>query len=456
MPDADTTRDRLSANTIPLQQRVVGMRPDLSAHHQTAPTHSKSGDETVRSLRRPPSGLGKHLGLTLLTAGVGLVAFEWAKEWLLSDITKWQSHALTIGVGTLVAGLASGVAWRNRQRLNTQVLTARQQAAESVRTSEEGFRNLIEGSLQGILIHREGTALFVNQTYADIFGYATPDELLQMDSLAPLIPPHEWDRLLRNHDARLAGETVPAHYEYEGIRKDGSRVWLDMIARVVSWEGQPATETVVVDMTARKQIEASLRENEARFRSLVEGSIQGLSVLDSDGIRVFVNPSCAAIFGFDDPQVLLGRPVTERIAPHERARLRHNSLLRYQGKDAPGRYVYQALHKDGSLIWLEVMATVIEWDGQPAQLITMRDITERRRLEDHLRQSQKMEAIGTLAGGIAHEFNNALSAILGLYGPHAARPRTREQDLVQLAGSVQGGQPVQGLRAADPGFQSPE
>ncbi len=133
-------------------------------------------------------------------------------------------------------------------------------ANRALRDSEERFRNLIEGSLQGILIHRGHQALFVNQAYANIFGYATPDAIYALDSLMMLVASDEQERLTGYQKARWAGEPVPDHYEYQGVRQDGERIWLDMQVRVVIWEGA-AIQSTVVDITERRCLEAQLRQS---------------------------------------------------------------------------------------------------------------------------------------------------------------------------------------------------
>src|SRR5215475_8190574 len=108
------------------------------------------------------------------------------------------------------------------------VVRQRTHTDEALRESEARFRDLIESSLQGILIHRDDQALFVNQAYADIFGYETPHAIARLETLEALIAPSKLDRLRRYRHDRLAGKEVPTHYEYQGIRQDGSLVWLDM------------------------------------------------------------------------------------------------------------------------------------------------------------------------------------------------------------------------------------
>jgi len=142
---------------------------------------------------------------------------------------------------------------------NTAVLLLRAQQAEAaLRASEVRCLDLVEGSIQGVIVHRQFRPLFVNPSYAALFGY-TLAEILAMDSILGLYAPHEHARLQGYHEARLRGEAAPAYYECQGVHKDGVRIWLEMRTQVVDWEGLPATQAAVVDVTARKRAEEEVR-----------------------------------------------------------------------------------------------------------------------------------------------------------------------------------------------------
>src|SRR5882724_1344499 len=133
-----------------------------------------------------------------------------------------------------------------------------QQAESALRASESRFRDLVEGSIQGVMVHRHFQPLFVNPAYAALFGH-TLAEMLAMDSTLGLYAPDEHARLQVYHEAQLRGEAAPAYYECQGVRKDGVRIWLEMRTQVVDWEGLPATQAAVVDVTARKRAEEEVR-----------------------------------------------------------------------------------------------------------------------------------------------------------------------------------------------------
>jgi len=127
-----------------------------------------------------------------------------------------------------------------------------------LRASETRFRALIEESIQGVMIHRDDTILFCNQAYADMHGYPNPESVVALQSVARLEAPDERERLAGYGRARQAGGSVPARYEYRGLRHDGLEFWLENRVSLVEWEDGRALQSIVVDITQRKRAEQEL------------------------------------------------------------------------------------------------------------------------------------------------------------------------------------------------------
>jgi len=134
-------------------------------------------------------------------------------------------------------------------------------AEQALRESEERFRNLIEGSIQGIHVHQNGKILFANQAVADIFGYDSPEDILALDSVLALLAPGERQRLWQVAQARLRGEDVPNRQSYQGMRRDGSTIWVESMVSLVNWRGETAIQSTIVDITERRQAEEALKQS---------------------------------------------------------------------------------------------------------------------------------------------------------------------------------------------------
>lgn len=144
----------------------------------------------------------------------------------------------------------------------------------------------------------------------------------------------------------------------------------------------------VQDITERKHTEESLRESETKFRSVFESSVDAIGI-SKIGIHTFMNQAYLALFGYDNSTELIGKPILELIAPSRREQILENVRRRERKEFAPTTYVTRGLRKDGSEFDMDVHASTYELDGEDYTLVILRDISDRVRAEQELRESEE-------------------------------------------------------------------
>ena len=226
---------------------------------------------------------------------------------------------------------------------------------------------------------------FVNHRAEEILGYPAERWFTDPDFLVNLIHPDD-----REHILSLMQSAISAGKDYElefrALAADDRTVWLRNIVRIhrdPEGRAQQLRE-VMVDISDRKQAEATLKESEERYRNLLENFIDGV-ILTVEGKIAFVNPVMCELTGYSSEE-LRGRPPTELLAPEERdrARERMSALLAGSGEHP---VVYHLLRKQGGLVPVEVGSRLIHYGGKPALLSVVHDITGRDRAEQALRKS---------------------------------------------------------------------
>ena len=161
----------------------------------------------------------------------------------------------------------------------------------------------------------------------------------------------------------------------------------------------------------RKRTDEALRESEEKYRLLVENAQEAIVIL-VDGKLKFANHRSEALTGYSQEE-LTAMPFIEFVHPADRQTVAERYIRRLQGLGVPNVYSLRIVCKPGDIKWAEASVTPITWEGKPATLYFLTDITDRRRLEEEQQRVAKLESVGLLAGGIAHDFNNILTAILG-------------------------------------------
>ena len=281
-------------------------------------------------------------------------------------------------------------------------------ARHRLEDSERKFRLLAESSQAMIALLQDEGAVYLNPELVRLSGYSH-DELMRT-SLWDIIHPDDRDMIRSFRSRRLRDEAAPSSYETRIVTKSGKTIWIDMRVSTFELAGKQTILTTGLDITERKLWEQSISESEARLRTLLEHLVDGVGLL-VDGVVVFANPAMGRILGYTSDE-LVGRRPTEFLAPDDRQRALDRMDELIAGAPAHGDE-YQMVRRDGTTVPVLLTSRRIEYDGRPALLSIHRDLTEQRQLEEQLRQTQRLESVGQLAGGVAHNFNNALTAIIG-------------------------------------------
>ncbi len=296
-------------------------------------------------------------------------------------------------------------------------ITQRKRAEQALRASEEKFRTLFDSASDAIFIHdMQGRFLEVNQAACDRLGYAR-EELLGLavpdidDPASAAMVPDNLDRLRREGRLTLEGAQVT---------RGGQVFPVEIKACLFNFQGQPAVLAMARDISERRLADQALRRSEARFRALFEQAPLAYQSLDSDGMILEVNQAWLKTLGYERGQVLgkwFGDFLAEGFVPHFEA-----NFPCFKQAGFINEVEFEMSRVDGGTIAVSFNGAVgTDEQGRFRQThCIFHDITERKRaeeekarLEEQLRQAQKMQAVGTLAGGIAHDFNNILAMVMG-------------------------------------------
>jgi PAS domain S-box-containing protein len=327
---------------------------------------------------------------------------------------------------------------RGREHLVESFLdiSGRKATEEALKVSEGRYHDLLENANDLIQsVSADGSFIYVNRAWKEVMGY-TDQEIAALKVFDVISP------TCREHCALLFQEImsgkVIARVDVQFTAKNGRVVELEGSINCNSVDGKPpVTRGIFRDITERKAMERELQQSEDRYRKLFENAPEAI-VVHSEGRYIQVNTQACHLFGVESSEQLIGAGILASIAPdyREMARMR---ILRIAETGIPsGWQEIKILRRDGSAIDVEVIGTGITFQGKPATQAILRDITERKRVEEHqkqwsiqleqkveektrhlkeaqakLIQTEKMATLSEVISGASHELNNPLAGILG-------------------------------------------
>ncbi|RKY83703.1 hypothetical protein DRQ09_09675, partial [candidate division KSB1 bacterium] len=257
---------------------------------------------------------------------------------------------------------------------------------ESLRESEEKYRNLVEYMLEGIAVARDVPIrlVYANTTLANMVGY-TVEELLSFspENLMKLIHPDDRGLFFQRYEARLRGEEVPSRYEFRAIRKDGSVIWAKISSSQIIYKGKPAIQASFIDITEQKKSEKELQ----LMKFSIEHSEDSVFWIDSSANIIYVNNTACRSLGYSRDELLsmkiydIDLNYTEEKWKEKWENLKKNRTI-----------TVESLHRtrNGKIFPVEVLFNYLKVDDKEYNFAFVRDITERKKSEEELRASEQL------------------------------------------------------------------
>jgi PAS domain S-box-containing protein len=314
---------------------------------------------------------------------------------------SWWTTSRMIGVLGLMGGIIGAtILWVFLLRRKVQEQTA------SLRESEQKFRALVEKSLVGVYVIQNEQFVYVNPRLAEIFGY-TPAELTQPGhTVATIIAPEDLLMVREQIRRRIDKQAVSAHYFFRGRHKNGGIIQAEVLGSQAEYGGQPAVLGMLLDVTESKRAQDKLA-TQARMLDL---ACDAIVVCDFDDRITYWNQSATRIYGPSAEQAF-GHSATAMMPVNSEAFRNAKTAVLKAGK-WHGEFVH--CNPAGEQVTVESRWTLVrDAEGSPKSILAIStDITQQKKLEARFLRTQRMESIGILAGGIAHDLNNVLAPIL--------------------------------------------
>ena len=297
-------------------------------------------------------------------------------------------------------------------------ITGRKQAMAQIRESEERYRTVIEHSNDGISINRGDRPEYVNKRFVEMFGYDSPEDIIGKH-VTIIVHPDDHAMVTDINQRRQRGEPVPSRYEFKGIRKDGSVIYVEVSATSLLLRGAPVSLINLRDVTKRKIAEEAIKSERNRFQTLSDNAPFGIMVIDEKGTFTYLNPKFTELFGYDLHDVPNGMEWYKKAFPDIKEREVAiagwiNDVKNTQPGERMAR-VFTIACKDGSkksVNFIPVRLATGEY------LVSLDDITERIQAQQALIESHKqLESLNRAktkaVNHISHELKTPLAVIQG-------------------------------------------